>query len=149
MLEYRSAMPCAPSRPSRSPTCAQSARWQRSCREASTFWLMPSQPQISTALAATRNPCLTLELEQGAEGDHLDAVDFLDLVALPLGAQADLPEIECRAHAVEAVGPGAAVVDRADGRLGLPRHRAALAVDVERPDREDEQAREIAAVQLE
>src|SRR5262245_44946011 len=44
----------APSTPSRSPTCAQSARWQRSWREASSFSLKLSQPVASTAQAVTR-----------------------------------------------------------------------------------------------
>src|SRR5678809_638661 len=45
----------APSTPSRSPTCAQSARWQRSWRDASIRLLMLSQPVASTAQAVTRN----------------------------------------------------------------------------------------------
>src|SRR5204863_7685268 len=59
MCEYRSAMPCAPSTPSRSPTCDHSARWQRSWREASIFWFMLSQPDTSTAQAAIRSTGLT------------------------------------------------------------------------------------------
>src|SRR5215467_147608 len=88
------------------------------------------------ALHAQRRPASTaftrrLELEQGVQGIHLHPIDVLDLVLLELGADADLPDVEADADAVERVGPGGARGGPRRARVEAPRQDTDLAVEVE------------------
>src|ERR1051326_3966199 len=70
-----------PSTPSRSPTCTQSARWQRSWREASILLLMLSQPETSGSSAA-RKASLRMEfpwLADAVESGQAAMPPVLDL----------------------------------------------------------------------
>src|SRR5436853_2437742 len=102
------------------------------------------RPEYSGAMR-----CGCLELKERADREQLHAVDVLDLVTLVFGAQADLPDAQADAGAVEPARTGAAGAHSTDARLALRLDDAALAVQVDRPERKDQEPGAIGAVELE
>src|SRR6188768_2272589 len=90
-----------------------------------------------------------LELPEDAHRSHIDAVEVLDLEALVFRADAEpAADQHTQADTVERVGAGAVYRRSADRLLGSPVDHAALAIEVDGTDRQDQQASQAGATQL-
>src|SRR5580765_1785830 len=119
----------APSTPSRSPTCAQSARWQRSWRDASILSLMLSQPVTSAALAITSSSRMVSASDRLRPAGETFGVARLVLgvvvhvaadVGVPVAEQGLVPRR--RAVALANLGPVRALAAVLPGRIDLVAH---------------------------
>src|SRR5580765_1272165 len=122
----------APSTPSRSPTCAQSARWQRSWRDASILSLMLSQPVTSAALATTSSSRMVSASDRlRPAGEALGVARLVRGVVVHVAADVAVAVAQQRlvtggrAVALAHFGPIRPLAAVLPGRVDLAAHRVA------------------------
>src|SRR5204863_8785945 len=89
-----------------------------------------------------------LELEHTAYRVHLHPVEVAYVEVLVFGADADPPDVKADAHSVERIGAGLARRRAADVLVEAGVDRAALAEEIDRAERQDDQAGRARALHL-